>query len=140
MIERIRSHYLFSVLLGVLLLLGLFIYKDYGISWDEGSQRVENGLVNYNYVHHGNVEALLSGNEKYHGPAFELTLIYIEKFFDMKETRDIYLMRHLVTYFVYRVSILFFYLLVHRELKDKKLAFLATLILVLSPRIFADAF
>jgi hypothetical protein len=135
-----KSHLPFFILAFVLFITGLFIYKDYGFSWDEDSQRRENGLVNYNYIHNNNYQALIEGNEKYHGPAFEIALIYIEKAFNLKSSRDIYLMRHLVNFFVYFISVLFFYFIIYKEFKKRHIAFIGTLFFILTPRIFADAF
>lgn len=104
----IRHHIAFFILFIGLLLTGISVYKDYGISWDEEMQREDNGIVNYNYIHSGNYESLINGNEKYHGPAFEIALIYIEKILDLKRTRNIYLMRHFVTFLVFILSIFFF--------------------------------
>lgn len=137
---RLRDHIPFIILFSVLLVTGLIIYKDYGISWDEGMQRNDNGLVNYNYIHNNDYESLINGNEKYHGPAFEIALIYIEKAFALKSTREIYLMRHLVTFLVFFISVYFFYRISYEELRDTWIALAGTTFLILSPRIFADAF
>ena len=119
---------------------GFSIYKDYGLSWDEGMQWKSIGLTNYNYVIHGDKESLLASGDKYHGPAFELGLVMIEKLLKLKDTREVYLMRHLVNFLVFFVSLVFLYLLLIHLFKDWKLALAGCLMYVLSPRIFAESF
>ena len=82
----------------VYLVVGLSCYKDYGLSWDENYQWQGNGYTNYNYIVHNNQEALLKSADKYHGPAFELTLVFVEKVFCIKDSRDVFFMRHLMTF------------------------------------------
>jgi hypothetical protein len=124
---------------GALLVLGLLIFRDYGVSLDEECSRLQNGLVNYRYVLHGD-KALCECSEKYHGPAFEFVLIVLERRLGLKDTRSIYLMRHLVTFLVFYLSVLAFYWLLKERFEDRRVALIGCLFLVLSPRIFAEAF
>ncbi len=124
----------------VFLFVGLSIYKDYGLSWDEGTQRSSNGYVNYNFIRYYAKDPLLNGLDKYHGPAFELVLVIVEKIFHLSDTREIYFMRHLLTFLVFFISSLFFYLLALKLFKNWKLAFIGVLLYVLSPHIFSHAF
>jgi hypothetical protein len=121
-------------------IIGVDIYKDYGISWDENLQWKNNGYANYNFVVHNDKETLLNGNDKYHGPAFELVLIILEKTLHLSDSRDIFLMRHFTTFFVFFISSLFFYFLSLKLFKNWKLAFVGSLIYVLSPPIFSHSF
>jgi hypothetical protein len=118
----------------------LSVLKDYGISWDEEFQWRQNGEVVYNYVFHNDRKSLVDGNEKYHGPAFELILVLIQKALHLKDTRDVYLMRHFFTFLTFFVGVLFFYFLCKRVFKSWKIALIGCIFLVLSPRIFADSF
>ena len=117
------------------------ILKDYGLNWDEEAQWKANGDIVFNYIfNEDGKKLLLESNEKYHGPAFELVLIFVEKIMQLKDTRDVYLMRHAVTFLTFFIGVIFFYLLGKRCFKNWKLALLGCVFLVLSPRIFADAF
>lgn len=141
-IEKSRKLILF-IFFSLFFIIGLNIYTDYGLSWDEEMQWKDNGTVVYDYVFQksdATTKALLDGNEKYHGPAFELTLVIIEKILHLKDTRAVYLMRHLVNFFVFFISTIFFYLLCNFCFKNWKFSILGCLFLILSPRIFADAF
>ncbi|MBC7384219.1 MAG: glycosyltransferase family 39 protein [Bacteroidia bacterium] len=124
----------------LLLVTGLSVFDQYGLSWDEGMQWKNNGNINYNYIVDGAKESLLASADKYHGPAFEVVLVAIEKLFKLTDTRDVYLMRHLVNFIVFFISVIFFYFLIQHLLKNWKLAITGCIMYVLSPRIFAEAF
>jgi hypothetical protein len=127
-----------GVALAALLLTGLAIFDDYGVSWDEEVQR-EYGEKVHAYVTQGD-RALFMDRHRYYGPVVELALISLEKGLGLADSRDIYLMRHLVTFLVFWVGAVFFYLLCRRELGGWKVGLLGLVLLVVSPRIFAHAF
>lgn len=119
-------------------LIGFFIYKDYGISWDEPTQR-QIGYVNFTYIFKGD-KSLLNDIEQDHGPFIELPLVIIERALNMSDSRTIYFMRHLMNFSFFFISVVFFYLLVLRIYKNWKQALIACLFLIVSPRIFAESF
>lgn len=121
-------------------IISVSVVKDYGISWDEEFQWRQNGEIVYNYVFHNDRKALLDGNEKYHGPAFELILVLIQKALHLTDSRDVFLIRHLLTFLTFFIGVVFFYFLCKRVFKSWKIALTGCLFLVLSPRIFADSF
>jgi hypothetical protein len=118
----------------------LCIVKDYGLSWDEELQWRQNGEINYNYIFHNDRKSLLDGNEKYHGPAFELILVLVQKVLHLTDSRDVFFVRHLVTFLTFFTGVIFFYFLGKRVFKSWKIALTGCIFLVLSPRIFADSF
>jgi len=122
----------------IFLLIGLKIFNNYGLSWDEGPQRLI-GYQNYNYIFEKNTEIFTSIG-KYYGPAFEILLVALEKTFGPTDYRDIYLVRHLATFLLFYASVFFFYLLCKDRFGSWKIGLLGSLFLILSPRIFADAF
>jgi hypothetical protein len=136
---------------GVLLLLisiiiGLLTYKNYGISYDEARQR-DIGLTTYNYVFHGDRSLLdltqtwpLTLQDRYYGTTFEVPLIVIEKAFRLNDSRDIYLMRHLVTHLFFLFSAFVFFLLIDYLYKSKLLAAIGFLLLVVNPLIYGHSF
>lgn len=133
------DHKLIIILFFIALLItGLLIYDDYGLSYDESVQR-DIGLRYYNYIFKGD-RALMDDTNKIYGPAFELPLIIIEKVLRLTDTEAIYYMRHLMTFLLFYVSVIFFYLLIKDLFKDWRIGLLGCIILVLSPRIFANAF
>jgi hypothetical protein len=142
-IKYITNHKFFQTIIVFLFfsffgLIGVSIYDDYGISWDETQQRLI-GTENYKYVFEGNND-LLTFKDKDYGVGVELPLIIIEKVLKLEDTRDIYLMRHFVNFLLFFIGTIFFYLLCREHFGNYKSALLATTFLILSPRIFADAF
>ncbi len=122
------------------LIVGFSIYRDYGMGFDENFQWWRNGHVNYDFIRTHNPTILLAGDDKYHGPAFEIILVAIEKIFKLTDTRDIFFMRHLLTFLVFFISSVIFYFLSLKLFKNWKLALFGFLFYVLSPHIFSHAF
>ncbi|VVB76515.1 Uncharacterised protein [Candidatus Tiddalikarchaeum anstoanum] len=122
----------------IFLFVGLFVFRDYGMGFDDSVQR-DYGLTVYNYVFHAD-NSLLSYQNKDYGPVYEVFLVIIEKLLGLTSSQSIYAMRHLVIFLTFYTSTYFFYLLCRKYFKNWKISLLAVLILILSPRIFADAF
>jgi hypothetical protein len=137
-----RSRQRLVVWLGfsVLLLVGLFVHRDFGYSWDEETCRQYNGRANFLYLAHGDRTLLKHSAERFHGPAFEIVLFFLEKGLALGDTRDVYLMRHLATFLLFFSSVVVFHRLLRRRFHHRFLALAGASFLVLSPRIFADAF
>lgn len=124
----------------VLFVVGIFVFSDYGISCDERDFSRLNGEVHYNFIKTGDAKELLACAEKYHGPAFEIVLYSAEKLFKLTDTRSIYLLRHGLTFLVFFIGTLFFYLLGLKIFKSHGAGLLCSIMLVASPRIFAEGF
>lgn len=123
----------------IFLIVGIAIFKDYGIGIDEPTLR-GNGLKSVEYVTEGD-QSLFKTNIRYYGPVFEIFLVVIEKILKLTANlRAVYLMRHLVTFLLFYVSVFFFYKLCRYRFNSWKLGLLGSLFLILSPRIFADSF
>lgn len=128
-----------TVFFAAFLLLGILVYKDYGMGPDERTQR-EYGLIVYNYIFNGN-DSLLSYKDRDYGPFFEVSLIVIEKTLNLTDSEDIFYVRHLVNYLFFYISAIFFYLLLKKYIiKNWKISLLGTLFFFLSPRMFAESF
>ena len=119
---------------------GLFVYDDYGMSWDERSQWESNGHANVDFILGNDNNALLASGDKYHGPAFEIVLVIIEKVFHLTDSRSIFLMRHLVAFLLFFISGIFFYLLAKKITTYKWIATFGVMMYYFSPHIFANSF
>jgi hypothetical protein len=117
---------------------GLLTYQQYGVNWDDPYQR-EIGLTKYKYVT-GEDTALHTYEFKEYGPAYELLLLFVEKALGAKDTRDIFLARHLVTHLFFLAGAWCLFLVVFKVFKQRHLALFAFLLLLLSPRIYAHSF
>jgi hypothetical protein len=138
MISFLRRHIVAIIIFIITVIIGLFVYKDYGIAWDEQWQR-DTGLINYNFIFHGHT-SLSTYADKDYGVAFELPLIIIEKLLKLKDSREIYLMRHIVTHLFFLFSAFILYLLIYILYKNRILGILGYLILLLSPLMYAHSF
>ena len=122
----------------IFLFVGFFTYQDYGICWDESVQRAP-GLLSYDYIFNGSQELFNTVTDN-HGAGYELLLVIFEKVMGLTDSRDIYLMRHLVTNLLFIFSALAAYVLIIRLFKNRFLASLGFLMLVLAPRLYAHSF
>lgn len=121
------------------LFIGISIFKDYGISWDEHQSR-KNGLMAANYVVKGD-QRLFAYRDRYYGTAFEILLFGIERILNLsKSPRATFFMRHLLTFLLFYTGVLFFYRLCKYRFGSWKIGLLGSLFLILSPRIFAHSF
>jgi len=138
--ELFFKKYISWIFFAVYLIIGLLIFRDYGMSWDEELNRTATALPEYNYVFHGDEQKLVESSEKYHGPSFELLLFFAERVFNLTDTRPIYFLRHFITFFFFWLSSVCFFLLTRKIFKRDGIAILCLLMYVLSPRIFGESF
>ena len=121
------------------LIVGLFAFKDYGIPWDDVWDRGY-GLSLLNHIMNNDMMAF-DHKDKYYGPVFQLILIVGERALNLtKNSRVVYLMRHLATFLLFYLSVFFFNLICKQRFKSWKIALLGSLMLIISPRIFAHSF
>jgi len=118
-----------------ILMNGLLIYRDYGISWDEPDQ-VQVGIQNYRYIFQGD-PALFTYTIQYNGPFFELILYTLT---GQPDSSILYQRRHLITFLAAYLGLLAFGALILYLFRKSWLAFCGVLFLYLSPRLFADFF
>ena len=126
------------ILFLIALVIGLLVYQDYGIGWDEPGQR-DIGVLNYEYVFNGN-QKLFEGPSDHHGAAFEMALVVAEKTMKITDPRDIYLMRHLVSHIFFLLAMFLGYILFYRLFKNQFIACLGFIMLVFAPRIYVHSF
>ncbi|MCY7411170.1 MAG: glycosyltransferase family 39 protein [Chitinophagales bacterium] len=130
---------IFAVLFfAVTLLIGITLYNDYGISWDEPVQR-ELGNASWNYALH-NDDSLFNLINRFHGPFIEMVEQLPERVLKLTDLKEIYLWRHAINYFIFWVGSIFLFLLAFKLFKSNRYAFLSVIILYLTPRIFAHSF
>jgi dolichyl-phosphate-mannose-protein mannosyltransferase len=135
----LQNPYLPGIIMFVIaLIIGLVTYQDYGMSWDEPGQRAP-AILSYDYIFHGS-QALFTKENDNHGAGFELLLIFIEKGFKLTDSRDIYMMRHIVTHVFFLCSMLAAYVLIYRLFKDRFLACLGFFMIAFMPRLYAHSF
>ena len=116
----------------------LCIGGHYGVAWDEHFQWVL-GNQNVDYILKGD-RTLFDNLDKDHGAGVELVLTGVERALGLTDYHEVYLMRHYLSHFFFLVSMACGYVLAWRLFKNRWLALLAFLMLLLQPRIYAHSF
>lgn len=131
--------YLVHLFFSSYLVIGILIFRDYGISCDEPLSRL-NGIVTVNYVYQKD-PFLFEYVDRDYGVLFEVPLVIIERILHLSNNLPkLYYVRHLATFIIFFIGVCFFYKLLLAQFKNKYIALLGSLFLVLSPRIFAHSF
>ncbi|XOV92129.1 MAG: ArnT family glycosyltransferase [Bacteroidota bacterium] len=133
----------------IYLFIGSQIFDDYGVSMDEPIQR-KHGIVSFEYVnnqlgHVFPVKHVYNQDIQYYdhrdyGVIFQMVAYFTELSLGLSNSRDVFLLRHLMVFILFWISTIFFFRTIEYHLDDWKLALLGTLFLILSPRIFANSF
>ncbi len=121
---------------------GVVVLDDYGVTGDEANQR-QIARANAYYVATGDISELSQHGDlayRYYGIAFEMPLLVAERALGLKDTRHIYLTRHLVTHLFFIAGGFGCGMLVYRMLGNRWVALLAMLMFMLHPRLYAHSF
>ena len=149
-IRKYKIEYLFFI---IFLLVGILIFKDYGLSTDE-KHNLKKGFTSIKYaskllgsdikLDHANqfkwLPDLKEDKSRFHGPAFEILLAGIGIVAKIEDSRNLYLTRHFLTFLAFWISTVFFYLIILKTFNSRWLGILGCMFLILSPRIFAHSF
>lgn len=136
----------------LIIILGLSIYSDYGISVDEYIER-DTGLITLKYFlttvlgktdlpeQLKNMPDLLTYEDKDYGMVLQMPLVLIEYFSNFSlDMRTVLKIRHLWVYFNFILALIFFYMLIYKRYSNWIIAQISVIFLFFSPRIFADSF
>jgi hypothetical protein len=148
---RLLKHISVGLFFLLLLVLGISRYRDYGISLDETNQRLT-GAVTLNYLAEAfhvpasrvpwkeRLPSLATYPDRDYGVAFEAPAFALEQLLRLKDSRDVYMFRHLLTFLVFFCGVCALYRLALRRFLDWRIGLLSALFLVLTPRFFAESF
>lgn len=157
--RKINPEYLKYIIFSFYFLIGVTIYKDYGVGIEEHFQR-QNGfywlnhffsltnfedfksLVNVKY------QEILSSDPdlpdpnffNFYGIAFDLPLAFIETLFELELSKVYFELRHFAIFFIFFVSSIFFYRIIEKRIKNNLIIFLGLFFYISAPRIFGDSF
>jgi hypothetical protein len=133
-----------------LFFVGVLNFRKYGISWEAPALRLNGGnaliyiadLLRLDIVPAQYREFAPMGENGMadHGVAYDAPLVALEVILGIQDPMSIYHFRTLMNFFVFVLGTLSVYLLVNRRLASEKLALLASLFFILSPRVFAAGF
>ena len=120
------------------LLAGWAVVDDYGSALDEDAQR-RLALVTWDYLRGDNAN-LLTHWDRFYGVAFELPLLLAERALGLKDSRDIHLLRHILTHLFFIIGGFFGYRLAYRLSGNRLIALFALVLYLLHPRLYAHSF
>ena len=115
--NQIKKNYPYFIFF-IIFIIQILIYSDYGLSWDESFSRL-NGIVSFNYIiekinifeslKYEDTPNLNEYIDNEYGVFFELINIILEKIFNLNDTKDIYLSRHLLNSLIFLIAGIYFY-------------------------------
>jgi hypothetical protein len=118
--------------------MGAVLFQDYGVSFDEISH-LEGAEHNYKLVSDGT--PLPTDRDWYHyGPFFDLSVHLLSRLLSFDDIRTRLLFKHLVTFLFYCSALVCFYLLCRKYFDNWIWAYLACVLMIIHPRIFAESF
>ena len=153
-----RSNFLTILALTIYFLIGILIYKDYGIGIEEHFQRqngfywlkeISNflGLENLHELAYKKYSNILLNNPdlpkipffNFYGILFDLPTALIEIVFNLESSKLYFEIRHLLNFLVFFVGAIFFLKILLKRF-NFFLSFFGLTIYILTPRIFGDSF
>ena len=132
-----------------LLVIGIYLSKDFGISWDESHHRdagqrilvylvkffglewikpIPSGLENFNYLY------------KMYGAIFDTTSAIIEESFQINDLKNIYSMRHALNFLFYFAGYLGYFYFIKLLFPENNYAILLSFFYLFHPRLFGQGF
>lgn len=156
--ENKNVKYLIYLFFLLFFLIGISIFRDYGISTDELFQRasgyywyvsivnelgVNNEYINLlkdKFMKMESSAHLASGKSIYYGVFFDLFSVVVEEIFKIKSSYDAYYLKHFLTFAFFFLSSILFYNLIKSRFKNKIFSIVLTLFFIMSPRIFAESY
>ena len=160
---KYKNHLIISFFL-IFFILGALVHDDYGISWEEDNHRL-NGQTSIRYIDkfidefsiskflNNELPSLEGGpykdmhnnyiiltNSKHYGSIFDVLLEYIDGLIQFSDARDFFIFKHFVNFCVFFIASIFFFDLVSTRFSDWRIGLFGSLVLILSPRIFAESF
>ena len=144
--------WLIRAFFGLLLLAGLLLFRDYGISVDEPTDH-HNGAINAKYVAENLFPALVPADADLqlipalelnknndHGVLFELPVAVLGRLVADGQPGHYFLLRHLLVFLTFAGGVWALYRLAWLRFGQQLAGLLAAALLVFSPRFFAEAF
>jgi hypothetical protein len=155
--QEINLKQITFLLFSIFFLVGLFTFKDYGISIDEEYGRfcgfywlsyvlsflpfdeLKNLVdIKLNKIHG---PSLLTPEEyPFYGVIFDLPVAFLEVIFQIEDSENYYYLKHFLNFLLFFISSIFFYKLLLNRFSNYKVSIIGTLFFVLSPRIYGSSF
>ena len=117
---------------------GIAALDDYGMGVNDPTQR-NFAVISIDYVM-GRGDAFPVDQDRFYGIVFEMPALMAERALGLQDSRDIYLLRHLLIHLFYIAGGFFCGLLVYRMFGSRWVALLVMLLFLLHPRLYAHSF
>ena len=128
------------------LLMGLALAGEYGINYDESTQR-HIAAANWDYILGREDDILVNAgttalqlSDRLYGIAFELPLLLAEGALGLEDYHDVHRLRLTLTHLFFILGGFFCYRLVYRLSDSRLIAILALLFYLLHPRLYAQSY
>jgi len=154
--KKISKNFAF-LLFPILFFVGLYTYKDYGISVDEEFHR-SSGFYWLNYIlsftsfeelknlvgiklNQINGFTLPSPAEHpYYGVVFDLPIAFLETILKINDPKNYFYLKHFFNFFLFFIGSIFFYKLLLNRFSNYSVSLIGALFFILSPRIYGSSF
>jgi hypothetical protein len=140
-------------IVGLLYTIGLLLSSNFGVAWDEYQQRaigtynliqiiryINPGLVPSRFSYFPVLDNLKDGGYQTHGAWFEMLLGIFERILGLESDKSIFMMRHGLTFTFVFFGIVNLAIFLKGLTKSIWATLVSVLILITSPRLFADSF
>jgi hypothetical protein len=143
---------------------GIYNVKNYGVAHDEGGHRLV-AIVNLNHIGQSllNEKTYSEFLEKrnyptekidrlkkkeyeidnfhnnFYGAIYPIFLLSIELLLDIKDDKQIFLIRHFINFFIYFLSSISFYLLINTIFNNQSTSLAALALFIVNPRFLAES-
>jgi len=136
--------YLRFIIFFTLFCIGFNIFSDYGVSLDEDAY-IYNGLIEYNFLRnffYSESFNFVNEYNNYINNTEKLSNLFYLLVFFIRDISflNIHQISHMLNFCIFLLSCYFFYLLIYKRFSSKLLAYLAIVIILTTPRIFAESF
>ena len=134
------------ILCALFLLIGLFLAGEYGINYDESTQR-HIATANWDYIRGRPDDILakagssaLERSDRLYGVAFELPLLLAERALGLADYHDVHRLRLTLSHLFFILGGFFCYRLAYQLCGSRPIALLALLFYLLHPRLYAQSY
>ena len=137
------------LVLVVIFIIGLYIAKDFGISWDEGHHRDSGQRVLVYIVKFFGLEGIkpippglqeFDYMQKIYGPIFDTISAVIEEIFQINDMKNVFIMRHYLNFIFYFAGYIGYFLFIKLLFPKNKYAILLSFFYLFHPRLFGQGF
>lgn len=129
--------------------LGMNIYQDYGVSWDEPLQR-KHGMVSVDYINKQYEKPFYPWSKRwekledyrypYYGVVFSMSAFAIELYYEIKDFKQQMELRHKMVFILFFLSTIALYFIIKARTGAWYWGLLGCVFMVCTPRIFGHAF